>query len=292
MIKEWEKREVLEDKKSFMKKHPSVAAFTAGKKNGESVVKVILREDDPEAKESIRKGCQISPKPLFQFVCFEKGNKLKDRKSESTITKIDTEKRKEIDKIITKESRKILAKHSHIVGIGIGQIDTKPCIVFYCLDKQLVPFGEEKLPHVIGDEYQYPVDVREDMVTFGHCKKCKSVNYGCSISRSSVTQTGSVGFLARSKRSLLVPEEGFLTAAHIAIDCLLEAYAENNQYDKSECEIVHPSYEDNQNRNTIVGRVSEAFCGNFGQDRVGIDAAFVKVDEINLEGKPINCEEL
>ena len=105
-----------------MRKYPSVVAFTAGKKNGESVVKVILREDDPEAKESFRKGCVISPKPLFQFVCFEKGMNLKDRKSESIITKIDPEKRNEIDTIITKEGRKIFAKHSHIVGIDIRQI--------------------------------------------------------------------------------------------------------------------------------------------------------------------------
>ena len=275
-----------------MKKYPSVVAFTAGKKNGESVVKVILREDDPEAKESFRKGCVISPKPLFQFVCFEKGMNLKDRKSESIITKIDPEKRNEIDTIITKEGRKIFAKHSHIVGIGIGQIDTKPCIVLYCLDKTLVPFGEEKLPQVIGDEYQYPVDVREDMVAFGHCTNCNSVNNGCSISRSSVDQTGSVGFLARSRKSSLAPEEGFLTAAHVALDCLPEVYAGNSHHDINECEIVHPSYKDNKNRNTIIGRVSEAFCGNFGPDRVGIDAAFVKVDEINLEGKPINCAEL
>ena len=47
---------------------------------------------------------------------------MRDGKSEKAIIKRDQEKRKEIDKIIAKDGRKILAKHSRIVGIGIKQI--------------------------------------------------------------------------------------------------------------------------------------------------------------------------
>ena len=49
---------------------------------------------------------------------------MRDGKSEKAITKKKKkqEKRKEIDTIITKEGRKIFAKHSHIVGICITHI--------------------------------------------------------------------------------------------------------------------------------------------------------------------------
>ena len=47
---------------------------------------------------------------------------MRDGKSEKAIIKRDQEKRKEIDKIMAKEGRKIFAKHSHIVGICITHI--------------------------------------------------------------------------------------------------------------------------------------------------------------------------
>ena len=83
---------------------------------------VILHDDDPEAKESFQKECQITQKPIFKFACFEKENKMRDGKSEKAMTKKDQEKRKAINKIITKKGRNFFAKHSHIVGIGISQI--------------------------------------------------------------------------------------------------------------------------------------------------------------------------
>ena len=47
---------------------------------------------------------------------------MSDGKSEKAITNLDPENRKEMDKIIAKESRKIFANFCHIVGIGIRQI--------------------------------------------------------------------------------------------------------------------------------------------------------------------------
>ena len=48
--------------------------------------------------------------------------------------------------------------------------------------------------------------------------------------------------------------------------------------------IVHPSWNDNNYQNNIIGRVSEAFCGNFGTEKTGIDAALVELYEQNMTG--------
>ena len=41
-----------------------------------------------------QKECQITQKPIFKFVCFEKENKMRDGKSEKAITKKKKKKRK------------------------------------------------------------------------------------------------------------------------------------------------------------------------------------------------------
>lgn len=108
-----------------MKKDSSVFSRLQLEKRTANLLIVILHDDDPEAKESFRKECQITQKPIFKVVCFEKENKMRDGKSEKAITKKKKkqEKKKEIDTIITKEGRKIFAKHSHIVGICITHVN-------------------------------------------------------------------------------------------------------------------------------------------------------------------------
>lgn len=149
-----------------------------------------------------------------------------------------------------------------------------------------VPFGERKLPTILEG---YPVDIREDYVMFGHCSNCPPLNNGYSIGRHSSDQTGSVGFLVKSNNPTSSPEFGFVTAAHEAVECFTELcdnnalLSQHRLYNKR-CEIVHPSWNDSNNQNNIIGRVSEAFCGNFGTEKTGIDAALVVLYEQYMKG--------
>lgn len=87
-------------------------------------------------------------------------------------------------------------------------------------------------------------------------------------------------------KNLTLSEEGFLTAAHVALDdeCCSDLYNETELFSKNFSkvtqEIVHPSLEDSA-MNNVIGRVTEAFYGN---DKRGIDAAFVAVSSIELSG--------
>ena len=45
----------------------------------------------------------------------------------------------------------------------------------------------------------------------------------------------------------------------------------------------HPSWKDSK-INDKIGIVTEAFCGNFGPNEKGVDAAFVKLNKPVLEG--------
>lgn len=52
----------------------------------------------------------------------------------------------------------------------------------------------------------------------------------------------------------------------------------NNVY-----EIVHPSWAFND-CNNIIGRVANAFIGNYGPNKIGIDAAWIKLYKQDSKG--------
>ena len=78
-----------------MKKVSSVFFRLQLEKRTANLLIVILHDDDPEAKESFRKECQITQKPIFKFVCFEKEKKMRDVKSEKAITKKKKNRKRE-----------------------------------------------------------------------------------------------------------------------------------------------------------------------------------------------------
>lgn len=76
------------------------------------------------------------------------------------------------------------------------------CIVLYCLDKNIILFGEKLLLELIVGWF---CDIREDFVMFGKCLRlCLlfSLNFfefGCSIGIFFVDFVGFVGFLVELK---------------------------------------------------------------------------------------------
>lgn len=107
--------------------------------------------------------------------------------------------------IIQDHGKKIYALFSNVVGIQVGKarrvgnsIQEGPCIILYCLDKGLIPFGEKPLPESIAG---WPCDIREDFVRFGRCFiNCPAQNQslpdpGCCIGIKGDEHSGSAGFL-------------------------------------------------------------------------------------------------
>lgn len=159
-------------------------------------------------------------------------------------------------------SCKIYGKYSNVVGIGVSNIHIgndnvkiTPCIVLYCLDKTLVPFGETPLSSHMG---KYLCDTREKIVMFGSCESCLNVNPGCDI--GSHFFAGSAGFLVNSSNC---PFTGFLTAAHVVVKDVSSIYEENspnfivNTYNQQE-DIMHPS-----NSGKKIGVVHNCIFGNY-----------------------------
>lgn len=177
----------------------------------------------------------------------------------------------------------LCAKYTNVVGLGINNVRfigdniiSQPCIVIYCLDKSIIPYGENKLPETIQG---CPCDLREDMEMFGTSTECRyeNPNPGCSVGMSFKHEFGSAGFLAKSNATLENPVTGFLTAAHVVIQELHKLYQAESLL--SDCSaggkkhiLIHPSWGHSANSQSI-GEVVESFCGNY--QAVGIDAAFV-----------------
>lgn len=212
----------------------------------------------------------------------------------------DTEVRDRLGEIIKHQGPILVAKYSNIVGVDVGemQVDTgriEPCIILRCLDKTLVPFGEKTIPESlrISESQDVKIVIREDFVMFGHtCSaSCVSLNVGCSIGIPSVKSSGSVGFFVK-KGNPATPEYGFLTAAHVALSSFEGFYESTDSFNKhsfsvSEHNIVHPSHEDNEQRDDQIGCVLEASIGDYGKNKIGIDAAFVKFYQQDLGGTVI-----
>lgn len=302
-IEEWHKREVIRDILE-LQKYPSIIKYIAGRRDdNKEVVKVYLSEDNEDAKNVFVRCCKVSKDTIFEFVNVEKWKQSQKndeiKGTERKPRSVDNSERKELLQIIRKYRKKIYARHSNVIGIRIGNviqkrdlIQEKTCIILYCLDKTLIPFGEKPLPDSIEG---WPCDVREDFFMLGTCpKNCPSTNkdfpeLGCSIGMHSKNGSGSVGFLYESIKY----GSGFLTASHVAIANCHELHVDNSLLSnhplgKETHLIVHPSWSDNKKSNRTVGKVVESFYGEYKLSEElyeGLDFAAVKTDHCRVGGK-------
>lgn len=304
---EWCKREVIRDKIT-LQKHSSIIRYVAGRRSdGKSVVKVYLHNDDKNAEDLFTKCCNISKDTKLEFVNVKKMSKLISKEVEQVnlyekkASPVNKSTLAILGQIVQENGDQIYARYSNVVGIGISpvrfdgdKIQEQPCIVLYCLDKTIIPFGEKPLPKSLEG---WHCDIREDFVMFGKCPwpcPSSSLNFpesGCSIGIPSVDSAGSVGFLVESTNPLSNIQCGFLTASHVAIQRFEELYHHGSLLS---CDrllsltqhfIVHPSWQDNGHTDHEVGQVVESFCGNYGLNRIGMDFALVKNNICRHEGR-------
>lgn len=303
-IAEWHKREVIRNK-SLLREYPSIIKYIAGHKgDGQEAVKVYLSEEDEKAKQFFKKECRkVLEDPDFEFVSFKKKKKILDEKeklerSEEEVYVIENPDRIKLTQMIQECEDKIHAIYSNVIGIGISNVkrfdnpmQTDLGIIIYCLDKTIIPFGENPLPKCIAG---WPCDVKEDFFMFGVCPMCPYTNPnltipGCSIGIPSDKFTGSAGFLYRSRTSENAYKSGFLTASHVAIKDCHELYPEckrlsEHRLGRKTHSIVHPSYTDNNRSDSLVGQVVESIFGNYGSLGTGLDFAVVKNDFLRQKG--------
>lgn len=198
----------------------------------------------------------------------------------------------QLEKVIEENEESIFKSNSTVIGLGISNVRCNskniwpdPCIVVYCLDKNIVPFGELPLPQTIG---KWPCDHREDFAMFAACPSSCSplvIEPGCCIGPHTKDVSGSAGFLVESTTD--THQRGFLTAAHVAIGEFKKLYNDKmflsaHYLKRTENVIVHPCYQDDQTHGIKVGYVVEAFCGNYQQK--GLDFAFVRSEDQRQKG--------
>lgn len=277
--------------KYFFERYPSISKCLVGHRGDEqTVVKVFLRQDDKEAELSFKYACRFANESKFEFVNLAEKSKEIQKEAEKDTSKerkepVDRLARMTLKKLIQDHGEKIYARYSNVVGMRVGKIHNQPCIVLYCLDKTLIPYGEQPLPQFLEG---WPCDIREDFVLFGACpNNCQQhlqnlPESGCSIGMPSDSSTGSVGFLVESLNPTQTTKCGFITASHVAIKRLQELYDDktllsmNHKLSLQNHIIVHPSWQDNGNINNEIGKVAESFCGNYGLEKIGLDFAYVK----------------
>ena len=292
MVHEWEKRERIQKTEAL--NHPAILTCIAGNKNGKSVVKVFLRHENKEAENFFKDKCSLPDDTQVKFINTANiRDDFSDMIQETNAPTFTENTRSKLRATIKNQGEKLMANHSSIVGLGSGNLKSKygiyiPCIVLHCLDDSLIPFGEKPLP---SDIEGFPVHIKQDFVIFGSCMNCSSLRNGCGIGRPSCYSTGSVGFPVRPNNPFLSFNTGFLTAAHVAVKEFNSLYETNtllsqHPLQQTSHEIVHPPYGDTENNNKI-GDVIEAFCGNFGRNKIGMDAALVKLCSPNKKSKPI-----
>ena len=303
VIEEWTKREIVQDRESLLCKFPSILTLIAGKRKGRSIVEVFLRDNDKKADilDYLKEICKVSFDVEFYPPDVSEGRpremesleKVEHNKKLNPLSEVEQYKMGNMRKLVQIHEDILLANYSNLVGIGVSRIVDgsrcgKPCIVLHCLDKTIVPFGENMLPKFIEG---YPVEVQENLYTFAFCETCPPIDYHCSIGTlhdvtdKTDTPVGSVGFFVKHRSDS--PEGGFLTAAHIVF-CEKELKHMYNSKDiickadgKDNYNILHQSKADKK-KVEVIGQVHKAFFGNCnttpnGVDRlVGIDAAYVK----------------
>lgn len=275
--------------------YPSIIRWIAGQRDDKNVVKVYFSGDNTEkAKEAFKKECKLK-NTEFEFVNIAEKNEMpkeieKTKALEREAPDIDKSTIKELKRIIQEHTDKLYARYSNIIGIQIGRSvrgDTleHPCIIFYCLDKTLIPFGEKKIPKTLAG---WPCDVREDFIRLGTCTpncrrmKADRPELGCSIGKASKSGSGSVGFMYESIKSDK-DKFGFLTASHVAIEeChrlhVRNTFLSDHPLGQNQHTIVHPSWDENAGVDNPVGEVVESFFGNYGSSdsSEGLDFAEVK----------------
>lgn len=310
VVSEWCKREVLKDKSLLQKQH-SIVQFIAGYHGGRKpVVKVYLRKKDEQVVMLFKNCCKRPKETEFEFVNIDDdANKISTEVKqikfyEERARPIDISTMKKLGQVIQEHGEKIYARYSNVVGIGVSQvrrvgntIKEEPCIVLYCLDKTLIPYGESPLPKYIAG---WPCDLREDIVMFGGyaCPDyCPSSNPnfpepGCSIGIPSVKSAGSVGFLVEPTNPVnnFGLGCGFLTASHVAVESFQDLYydesllSSHNRLALEKHFIVHPSCQDSGHTGHKVGEVVESYCGNYGLNKIGMDFALVKNNIFRQQG--------
>lgn len=287
VAQEWKKSHVFPYKEAVMKKYPSVLNYLAGRIGGKSVIKVFFQKEDNEAEAFFRENCSKTDDTELEFI--NVSELLKESKFRKKAHPVSRQTRTQLQEIIRHEEDKLTAIHSNIAGIGVGRVMINenefgdPCIVLYCLDKRLLPFGEKEIPKSLKGN---TIELREEIFMFGFCDNCQHLELldnGCGIGRPFNDSAGSVGFLVKSKCQS--KEWGFLTAAHVAYENVLELKYVSNPVLENSQEIVHPSYQDSKSNN-IIGRVTKASCGSLQTNDYskGIDAAFVHVYEPEIRG--------
>lgn len=291
--------------RSVLKNRPSILKYITGYRDSvdkKQVVKVFLNCEDKESEMFFKSCFDLSRDLQFEFVNVEKfkeKNKeveqLKLRECEAP--PVDNITRKQLKQIIQDHGEKIYGLFSNVVGINTSNarrvsnsIKEEPCIVLYCLDKSLIPFGEKRLPESIAG---WPCDIREDFVRFGRCPgNCPAQNRslpdtGCSIGIKSDSSSGSAGFLYKSKEPTNALGDGFFTAAHVAVKAFEDLFPDKSfrtaNLRPDDNIIVHPSFPDNGNKNYRVGRVVEAVFGK--HENIHLDFAAMKINESRNEGK-------
>nr|XP_034310800.1 uncharacterized protein LOC105335643 isoform X1 [Crassostrea gigas] len=281
LVSIWEKREAMKNL-SGLGSHKSVLNLIAGLKNDNQILKVFLSIDDQDAITFIKNHPEIPKETTVEFVVVKSYKEQRDQ-AKTKNYHIEKNVREILSKTIKNQGERIYAKHSCVVGLGIGNMDCNgqitPCIIIYCLDKDLVPFGEEPLPKTLEG---FHCDIREDFIMFGACFDCHEIahpNPGCCIGLPS-NGIGSAGFLAKTNESGL-ETSGFLTAAHVAAENWTDLYynkvlLSELEIDQYNYEIVHCPLLPNDNSSQIIGKVRESYCGNWGPEDIGIDAAFVQ----------------
>ena len=270
VLEEWVKREAIQPSRSVLKQHPSVLKYILGRKQEKPCVKVFFKEHDSVAEEIfLKEGSHLSKETKCEFINMkEEIKKIREKQKEIRIRErkaqtIPPSTRTRLNVIVQEKGEQICSKYSSVVGIDVSNILTyhqggteTPCIVLYCLDESLVPFGENPLPSSI---YGFPCDIRVDFFMFGSCRSenCVTLNPGCDI--GSLHFAGSAGFLISLPYH---PYEGFLTAAHVATEDPHGIYRRtSNNFDNTKGsgeEIMHPS-------GTVysVGTVDRLIFGNY-----------------------------
>lgn len=290
---DWCKRDIIPNR-SLLQKYPSVTNFMIGHRGDKNpVLKVYLLNDDKKAELFFRK--KYSKYARIECVHIKKKEMLDKIETlkfyEEKAPAIDAPTIKELKKIIQEHGEKIYARYSNVVGLKISNVrcvggikKDEPCIVLYCLDKTLIPFGENPLPDSLGG---WPCDIREDIVMLGQClSNCTNQRLpelGCSIGSSTTGGSGSVGFYYKSQITSDRFKCGFLTASHVVLGLfedfyktsLLSRYFDLRQKTFS---IYHPSREDSKSGKKI-GKVVASYLGNIpsgSSDQSGLDIAVVE----------------
>lgn len=162
---------------SILEKNPSILHFISGYKDDKIITKVFLRGDSKEedkAKINFEEACTPEDTHIEYINVDEKLEEVmkeaKEIEHEENENEMNEEKRLQLEEVLERNEENIFESYSTVIGLGISSVrcDGKkiwpePCIVIYCLDKNIVPFGEKPLPTSVDG---FACDHREDYARF------------------------------------------------------------------------------------------------------------------------------